>query len=200
MVQLVEKLFSLEMTTDDHDEPIPVVINPTPEAMQLFVNYFNVHNAEQLDLDGDLGAAWSKLEEMAARLALVIHFVREASDEDGLPRPVAVDAESMRCGIALAEWFKHEARRVYAMLEETEDDADQRLLIEWIARKGGAVTARVVQQGHRRFKCVDEAEAALNELTAAGHGRWEPSPPGQRGQPTRRFVLPSTSTVFENSS
>jgi len=153
-----------------------------------------------VNLDGDIGAAWSKQEEMAARLALVIHFVREASVEQGLPRPVAVDAESMRRGIALTEWFKHEARRVYAMLEETEDDTEQRKFVDWIARKGGSVTAREVQQGHRRFKTADDAETALNELATAGIGRWEPSPAGQRGQPTRRFVLSSTSTVFNPAS
>ncbi len=200
MVQLVEKLFSLEMVTNEHDEPIPVTINLTPEAKQLFVIYFKAHNAQQVELDDDLGAAWSKLEEIAARLALVIHFVREASDEHGLPRPVSVDAESMRRGIALTEWFKHEARRVYAMLDETEEDAERRKLVEWVARKGGSVTAREAQQGHRRFKTVDSAEAALNALVLAGRGRWEPSPAGQRGQPTRRFVLSSTSTVFTNPS
>ena len=200
MVQLVEKLFSLEMVTDEHDEPIPVTINPTPEAKRLFVNYFNDHNAEQVDLDGDLGAVWSKLEEVASRLALVIHFVREASGEQGLPRPVAVDAESMRRGIALTEWFKHEARRVYAMLDESEDDAKQRKLVDWIVRKGGSVTAREVQQGHRQFRTADDAETALNELATAGIGRWEPSPAGKRGQRTRRFVLSSTSTVFANLS
>ncbi len=162
--------------------------------------YFNAHNAEQLELDGDLGAAWSKLEEVAARLALVIHYVREVADEPGLPRPVAVDAESMRRGIALTEWFKHEARRVYAMLDESEDDTERQKLADWIARKGGSVTAREVQQGHRRFKSVNAAEAALNELVKTGRGRWEPTPAGQRGHPTRRFVLPSTSTVFTNSS
>ena len=40
----------------------------------------------------------------------------------------------------LATWFKHEARRVYAMLGETDDDRDQRRLVEWIERKGGSTT------------------------------------------------------------
>jgi Protein of unknown function (DUF3987) len=200
MMQLVERLYSLEMMTDEHGEPVPMTINLTPDAKRLFVTYFDDHNAEQLELDGDLGAAWSKLEEVAARIALVIHYVREASDEPGLPRPVAVDAESMRRGIALTEWFKHEARRVYAMLEESEDESEQRKLVEWIARKGGTVTAREVQQGNRRFKTADDAETSLQELVTAGIGRWELTPAGKRGQPTRRFILPSTSTVFTNPS
>ena len=69
------------------------------------------------------------------------------------------------------------------------DDGEQRRLIEWIERKGGSVTAREVQQGHRRYKTAQDAEAALEELAAGGLGYWESSPTGQRGHPTRRFRL-----------
>ena len=67
------------------------------------------------------------------------------------------------------------------------DDGEQRRLIEWIERKGGSVTAREVQQGHRRYKTAQDAEAALEELAAGGLGYWESSPTGQRGHPTRRM-------------
>ena len=88
----------------------------------------------------------------------------------------------------------------YSLLSESDDDRDQRQLIEWIERKGGSVTARDVQQGHRRYHTAQEAEAVLNELAKAGSGRWEPTPPGRRGQPTRRFVLSTVSTVYGNTS
>ena len=58
------------------------------------------------------------------------------------------------------------------------------------------MTAREVQQGHRQYRTAQDAEAALAELSKAGYGDWEPTPPGRRGQPTRRFVL---STVYGNS-
>jgi hypothetical protein len=112
-----------------------------------------------------------------------------------------VDVDSMAAGIQLAQWFKHEARRVYAMLDETDADRDRRRLVEWIERKGGSVTAREVQQGCRWLKEPGAAETALEELVKAGRGSWERSPAGQRGQPTRRFKLLSTvSTVYGNNS
>jgi hypothetical protein len=40
------------------------------------------------------------------------------------------------------------------------------------------------------------ADAALEALVKAGHGAWVPTPPGRRGQPTRRFVLSTVSTVY----
>jgi hypothetical protein len=106
----------------------------------------------------------------------------------------------MNAGIVLIKWFKHEARRVYAMLDESDTERDQRRLTEWIGRKGGTVTAREVQQGCRWLKEPGMAEAALEELVKAGRGAWEPSPIGQPGQPTRRFRLSTVSTVYGNTA
>ena len=139
---------------------------------------------------------WSKLEAYAARLALVIHCLRSAADDAVLESPDVVDVASMKSGIELAQWFKAEARRVYALLSETDDDRIQRRLVEWVGRKGGAVTVREVQQGHRQFRTAPEAESALGALVKAGYGKWESTPSGRRGQPTSRFVL---STVYGNS-
>ena len=46
----------------------------------------------------------------------MIHFARWAADDPDLESPDAVDAASMKAGIDLAQWFKAEARRVYALL------------------------------------------------------------------------------------
>src|SRR5262249_44090280 len=162
--------------------------------------YYNAHAIEQADLTGDMAAAWSKLEEYAARLALVVHFTRWAAGDANLTKPDIVDAASMNAGIVLAKWFKHEARRVYAMLDESDAERDERRLVEWIGRKGGTVTTREVQQGCRWLKEPGAAEAALDELTKAGRGTWEQSPAGLRGQPTRRFKLSMVSTVYGNGT
>jgi hypothetical protein len=147
-----------------------------------------------------MAAAWSKLEEYAARLALVVHFTRWAAGDPMPTNAHFVDAASMNTGIVLAKWFKHEARRVYAMLDESDAERDRRRLVEWIGRKGGTVTARDVQQGCRWLREPGAAEVALEELAKAGHGTWEQSPAGQRGQPTRRFKLSTVSTVYGNTS
>lgn len=177
MTAVVDRLYELSMIEDEEGELLPLVINPTDEAKQQFIAYYNAHNEEQSELDGDLAAAWSKLEEVAARLALIIHYCREVSDEPGLPRPVAVDAESMRRAIALTEWFKREARRVYAMLDETDGDLQRRKLVEWIERHDGSTTARELQMGPRQFRAsIEAAEAALVDLVKEKFGHWEPIP------------------------
>jgi len=176
------------------------VLRLTDDAKAAWVEFFNQHAEEQTDLIGEMSAAYSKLEEYAARLALVIHCVRSAAADPDLESPDLVDATSIKMGIKLTRWFGSEAKRVYAMLSENEKHREQRQLIEWIDRKGGSVTAREVQQGHRRYKTAQDGEVALEELASGDLGYWESSPTGQRGHPTRRFILPTVSTVYGNSA
>jgi len=197
IARLIDRLYELEPTISDEGEPRPVVVGLTPDAKAAWKAYYNDHAQEQADLAGELSAAWSKLEEYAARLALVVHFARWAAHDSTLASAEVVDAASMAAGIRLATWFKGEARRVYAQLGETEEDRDRRRLVEWLERRGGAATTRDVQMGCRWLREAGAAEAALEQLAKAGRGNWEPTPPGRRGQPTRHFRL---STVNGNST
>jgi len=197
---LIDRLYELQPIVGDDGELRPVVVGLTTDAKAAWKAYYNAHAQEQADLSGDLSAAWSKLEEYAARLALVIHFARWAANDLTLHSVNAVDVKSMAASIALATWFKGEARRVYAMLGETDDDRDQRRLIEWIERKGGSATPRDAQMGCRWLREAGAAEAALEQLVKAGWGNWELTPPGRRGQPTRHFRLSTPSTINGNSA
>jgi hypothetical protein len=195
--RLLDRLYELQPSVGDQGELRPITIGLTADAKAAWEAYYNAHAREQIDLDGELSAAWSKLEEYAARLALVIHCARCAADDPTLQSVDAVDGKSMAAGIRLATWFKREARRVYDLLGENDDDRDLRRLIEWIERKGGSVTAREAQMGYRRLREPSAAEAALEQLVKSGWGYWEPTPPGRRGQPTRHFRL-SPSSVNGN--
>jgi hypothetical protein len=173
-------------------------LRPAPEAKAAWTAYYEAHAQEQAGLTGDLSAAWSKLEEYAARLALAIHFARWAANDPRLRNVESLDAGSMGAGIALATWFKGEARRVYALLGESDADRDQRRLEEWVERKGGSVTIRETQQGCRWLKKPGVAEAALNELVKAGRGIWREVPPTAKGgRPSCVFELSTPSTVYE---
>ncbi len=200
IARLLDRLYDLRPTHGEDGEPLPVIVGLTAEAKTEWKAYYNAHAKEQVDLTGDLSAAWSKLEEYAARLALVVHFVRWAADDPTLVSAEVVDVASVKAGVEMAKWFKHEVLRVYALLGETDDERDQRRLVEWIERKGGSVTARETQMGCRWLREAGAAEAALDALVKAGLGTWESSPRGQRGQPTRRFRLSTASTVNSNSA
>ena len=191
--RVLDRLYDLQPDADDTGAPRPALLSLDPDAKRLWIEFYDAHNTETAEHIGDLAAAWSKLEEITARLALLIHEVRIAANVSAVPDPDRVDAVTMTAAIRLIEWFKHETQRVYAILAE--DDIDRALrrdrdrLVHWIERRGGATTARDAQTNCRWLKRPGAAEAALDELVKAGAGSWVPTPAGTPGKPTRRFVL-----------
>ncbi len=140
-----DRLWELEPEQDGEGRPRPRILALTPEAKRVWTAYFNRHSAEQVELDGDLAAAWSKLRGGAARLALVVHLAEWAAG--GNVDPDRIDQSSVEAGIGLADWFGQEAQRVYALLGETEGDREDRELVAWIERKGGRATVRDIRGG-----------------------------------------------------
>ena len=183
------RLFNLTPDTDAEGDERPRVLRLDDDAMRAWVRFYDEHAAEQAELTGDLSAAWSKLEGGAARLALVVHLTRWAAG-DGKAPPGPVDAESIAAGFVLARWFGNEAKRVYAVLSESDDDREARRLVELIRRKGGSVSGRELAQASRAYPTVAHAEAALSVLADSGAGRWENPEQTGGGRPkARRLVL-----------
>jgi hypothetical protein len=155
------------------------------------VDFYDGHAAEQEQLEGDLAAAWGKLEGYCARLALVIQIVKGAiSGCASLPN--AVGSNSVKAAVTLVRWFGYEAKRVYAALGEDDVNRERRRLIEWIQARGGSVTVREIQQlGTSRYRgSAEVADAALEELAKDGAGNWVEVPAGGKGgRPTRQFHL-----------
>jgi hypothetical protein len=199
LTQVFDRLLALAPGTDEEGNPTPFPMPLTAQAKEAWVQYYNLHRAELLGLDDELAAAWVKLEAYAARLALIVQLCRwaagEATDE-------AVDKASIQAGITLADWFGNEARRGYRMLAESEQDREQRELIELVQRKGGAVTPReLMRTPPRRYRTADDAESALNALVKANRGRWEiDNHGGGRGQPTQRMRLTDAVDADTNSA
>lgn len=188
---LIDKLLSLRPNTDAGDDAAPIDLPLSPAGKAAWIAFYNHHAAEQAALPGDdLAAAYSKLEAYAARLALVIHFVRWAANDPALGSTDVVDEASIEAGATLARWFAHEAQRVYEVLHEDEGDAEHRRLVEWIQGRGGSVTARDLTRNLRSYPTTTDARAALEALVEAGHGRWiHPQPDPQGGPPAKRFEL-----------
>ena len=168
------------------------IVRLSGDAETLFVEFYEEHGRETIDNSGDLAAAWSKLEETAGRLALIVHETRLAAGEHVVADEI--DTVSMAAAIELVGWFKYETRRVYSLLAESETErairqADDRLAA-FVVGQGGSVAVRDVIAGCRWIEDADAAERALQRLVAAGRGRWTTRPTTDRGgRPTRLFVL-----------
>ncbi len=153
--------------------PKPVTVKLNTEANDLWVTFYNNHNKNHTT--GDLAAAMSKLEEYAARFALIFHCVRVATKDSTIADETLVDAKSMKNGIELAEWFKYEVDRVYKLLEEDEEESEDRKLVDWIrqkAAKKGETTQREVSRCCWGLREAGAAEVALNNLQKNGFGEW----------------------------
>lgn len=184
-------LIGLELKFDEQtNEPTPLMLPLTPEAKQLWIAFHDEHAAEQSELHGDLSAAWAKLTGYAARLSLVCELAAWASGNDFEP-PTAVSAASLKAGIVLAKWFSAETKRIYAILDETDEQREMRELVEYIAQQGGTVTSRQLTRGPRRYRNhVDLADTELQRLVAQKLGEWIPVASGEQGgRPTTAFRL-----------
>jgi hypothetical protein len=188
---LFDRLFALKPDAHESGDAHPWIVTLDDGARSAFVRFFTEHNEAQVELHGDDAAAWSKLEGYAARLALLFHLIRHAADDPNAADPRRVDPQSMEAAIRITRWFAREALRVNAMLSESEAEYASRRLVEWIERRGGAVTVRDLTRGPRDYRNNPEgAEAALQALVAAGFGYWDTVTGGTKGgRPAERFRL-----------
>lgn len=195
------RLYALTPETSEDGDMFPRSVTLTPKGKAAMVDWVNRHARLMEQLDGPVGYAWAKLKGYAARIALVIHLARCAAGDPSVQDPHQADERSISAGVVLANWFGEEARRIYGILNESEENRDTRQLIEWIAKRGGAVTVHDLTHGKRRFRNDKEsAERCLTALADAGLGRWEAREPGPKGgRPTRLFRLLPTVTVTETS-
>jgi hypothetical protein len=185
--KLLDSLYALEFHGGK-----PHVLRLTPEAKAVWVGWYEAWGREQAAAEGELAAAFSKLEEAAARFALLHHVATRLGRGESDLCPV--EAESMYAGVELARWFAHEARRVYAILSESEQERDTRHLVEFVQARGGRITTRALQRSNsRKYPTAEVAQAALEGLVQAGLASWEePAASAQGGQPARHLRLRPT--------
>ncbi|MDM8008117.1 MAG: YfjI family protein [Phycisphaerae bacterium] len=185
---LLRGLLELAPAEDEAGSLRPRLIPMSPDAKAMWVEWHDAHVRELADIENDdLAAHFAKLKGICARLALLFTCVEVAS---GGYRAENIGAVQMQQAIDTTEWFKAEARRVYAILGETPEDRARRRLVELVQRKGGKLTVRELQRSTTMYATSEDAETALDDLVSAGYGEWEEKGPTPRGgRPSRVFQL-----------
>ena len=197
IAEIYDRLRMLDPAANSEGKPEPYPLLLTPEAKRIWVEHYNRHREEQTGLDDDLAAAWSKLEAYAARFALIFQLCSWAAGEASGDE---VDQQSMESAIEICKWFGGEAKRVYAVMVENEEDRELRELADLIRRKGGTICSRALMRSSRRYPKAEDAEAALNDLAKAGWGTWETIPAGREGgRASREFRIVDTADVDTTS-
>ena len=165
----------------------PALVAPSDGAMRLWAEAHDRLERERFaEPDDRIRAARAKLIGVIPRLSLIIQCVAAASG-DGPPGVRLIDEGSMAQAVRLAEWFTHETRRVYGVLE---GDAEEDILAR-IAANGGKVTVRELMRWSRaEFPSAQVADAYLQMLVEDGVGMWVfPRPGTTGGRPKRIFTL-----------
>ncbi|NOS99421.1 MAG: DUF3987 domain-containing protein [Phycisphaerales bacterium] len=185
---VIGSLLTLQHEDGEHG-PQPIRLRLTEEAEFAWAEWYNRHGIRQFEADSDdESAALAKLEGYGLRFALLFTLADH-------PTAPGIGADAIRRGCRLADWFAGEAERVYGTLAESGEDRERRQLVEWIRRRGDAVTVRELTHGMRRFRGRgDAASEALNGLASDGLGAWR-NDGARDGRPSESFHLnPVTDT------
>jgi len=152
---LIQSYHELLVKLRDKARQCRVDLQLSSAARQQYIDFYDQHNRQAVDTWGSLKAAWNKLEELPLRLGLCFQVITN-------PDSVEVSVDSMEKAIAVAEWAKHEANRVYAMLGDTDEVFEHHRVRQWMVERGGA-TVREVKRNLHQFKHVasSEVEAIL---------------------------------------
>lgn len=182
--EIFDRLYSFELIENE-----PQIVKLSGEAKKSWIEYYNTHAEEQLELDSTLSAAWSKLEEYAARIALILHFAKWATAE--IENPYILTNDTIQEAIKITTWFKNEAKRIYALLSESEEETTYRQLIEFLKKRNNEATVREIQRGVWAFRGQNPTQF-LEQLRLRGIGNWAEKPTGkQGGRPCKVFRLTS---------
>jgi len=188
---IYRQLIALGYAADDAGVDCPVDIPLTPEAYRIYDGWFNDLAARQQQATGAHAAALSKIEGLAARLALVIQLAVD-------PGSRAVEADAMTAGVTLARWQLTETARIYAMLGVgSPADREASDLVAVIERLGGAATLREIRRASARWHTRSEdLERAVYGLVGRGVLRGvDVLPTTKGGRPGRRYMINSDHTI-----
>ena len=134
--RLYNDLRNLYMPKDDYGDPDPVRVVFSPDAKAVFVDVVNQHR-EEMEAPGfpnRLKGPWSKLEAYLARLCLILAMARVVDDAAA----ERVEAEDVLATVALFDYFKNQARRVYVGLYgENPDDRLAEDVTKFLQEIGG---------------------------------------------------------------
>jgi hypothetical protein len=190
---VLNRLYGLEFKIGDDGQPEPVTLGLSAAGKVAWIEFYNRHAERLADATGDEAAVLAKIEGAAARIALIVHCVRQVHGGDD-----QIDDQDVGSGVALAMWYADEAARVYGVLGETDEHRLRRRIVELIERKGGSITANDLRRRTRHFDTSEAAEQFLDELTKAGVGQWGAQAQSEAGgRPTRIFRLTGVVSVSE---
>jgi hypothetical protein len=173
----------------------PFLVQLTPCGRRAWQEFTEAHAAERNadDFPLHLVGPWAKLRGYAARLALIVHMLRQVAGE---VQTESVDGESMGRAARLVHYFKSHARKVYTAMEADPRVAEARRVLRCLAVNADLndFTRRDLYQHLRRhFKQPEALDAPLRLPAEYRYLRCTtPERAGRPGPNPERYEVNST--------
>ncbi|MDB5349221.1 MAG: hypothetical protein JWN86_468 [Planctomycetota bacterium] len=138
--ELVRRLHARPLTVENL-RTLPHIINFTPAGKTAWCAMIDASHAEQqsVDFPQSLVGPWSKLEQYAGRLTLILHLLRHASGS-GVGQSIIPDVTAETVGDArrLLVYLKSHTRRIHEAMKAgargEEGSEDVQSILKWILR------------------------------------------------------------------
>jgi hypothetical protein len=184
-----KQLRSLQPATSADDNHQPRVIQFSRDGKEAFVTWLQSHHTEQAakDFPEHLCGPYAKLEGYCARLALILQECGVACHE---AQQETVDEPSVRGAIALMNYFKQQAQRVYTRLQTSAEEQRIAKACAWLTQHNNKASLRdFVTYKVAGCKTRKEAWQLLQALEFLGHGSITTTTPVTGGPKSHCFTL-----------
>jgi hypothetical protein len=137
------RLWSRKVTTDAIGREQPHYVRFTPDALNRFAAWYDLHCAEveAVDFPSHLRGPWAKLRAYCARIALILDQLDWAygplDDKPNTP-PRDVGLKALEDAITLIAYFKAHLKSVLTTISSPtrEDNPDARAILAWAIKRG----------------------------------------------------------------
>lgn len=186
-VELMQRLRSLSMQTDDEGKLSPVEVPLSDGAADIFFAWAAEQHARGLTAHGFMADFLGKSKGTCARVALALELLEWAADIETAPGgPAEISAESMERACRLfADYFEPMALRVYADAAAAAEERGAIALLKEIQAQGvRQFNARKARRewGVPGLSSAAAMDAALAVLKEGGCIREVEREPGQKGR------------------
>lgn len=167
--KIIRSLLEINMVqTSERGDFSPVIINLSQEARELWIQFTNEMAAEINDDDFDqplFRGWWMKLQDYTARIALLLHCLEAACEEQRIPPELQRD--TLACAIQLISYFKVQVWRIHNLFSADRRSIGAGKILTYLQKNKEVtkISGRDLWRSmRRRFPSQDDFNAALNLL------------------------------------
>lgn len=191
MRRIIEKLLTLDLLTDEHDQQRPWIVGFTDGARDLMDEFRQAVRQWETEADGLMLSFIGKLPGLTARLSLVLAFLDWASEGDEEPHQITVQHFG-RAAHLVESYVLPMARRAYADAATPKAERAARRLVQLIREQCWPrfTSSDVLRLDRTGLGTKAALDPALDMLLDGDAIRAVPVPTGaQGGRPKRLYAV-----------